>query len=250
MILGDHDCPDQYLYTQQPPQEIIVCNPYLSGELSLSCGVTGKNVTDIQWWLAPGSVEENATQLTESSKYTLEPKILSNGLEIELTVNNLGAEDVGTYWCQASVEDAHGVQLLSTSESVKLEEESYFDSQFINNKCTFTLRNSDIRCASILFTPPSVTTTLPEPSVSSVASSVLYPSPTPEALIETASQLPTTQPLSATSSSPKAQLQTSSIILYAVLGLVGFLAVVCVLLTVVVVVLCRRKCASRNMKGE
>lgn len=217
----------------------------------MSCSALGKNITDIQWWFAPDSVEENATQMTESSKYTLEPKILTEGLEMLVTVNDLGAEDVGTYWCQASVEDKNGVQLLSRSESVQLEEESYFSSQYISNPCTFVLRNSDIRCASILITPPTVTTTLPEPSLSS---SILYPSPSPLSSPETsissetaATQIPTTQPVSAT---PSGMFQTSSVILYAVLGLVGFLAIACVLLIVIVVVLCRRKCASRDIKSK
>lgn len=210
----------------------------------MSCGALGKNITDIQWWFAPDSIEENAIQITESSNYTLVPKNLTEGFQVQLTVNNLGAEDVGTYWCQASVEDMHGVQLLSRSESLKLEEESYFDSQLIDNKCAIVLRNSVIRCASILITPPTVTTTLPEPSLSST----LYPSPSssPETSTETATQLPTTQTVSAT---PSGLFQTSSVILYAVLGLVGFLAIACVLLIVIVVVLCRRKCASRDIKS-
>lgn len=216
--------------------------------LSLSCSVLGQNITDIQWWFAPGSVEENGIQLTNSSKYTLVPTVLAEGLEVQLTVNDLGDEDAGTYWCQASVEDMHGVQLLSTSESVELQEPRWFESNFITNKCMRVLRNSDTRCASILVTPPSVTTTLPEPSLSS---SVLYPSPssTPETHTETVTQLPTTQPVSATPSS-SGLFQTSSVILYAVLGLVGFLAIACVLLIVIVAVLCRRKCASRNMKSK
>lgn len=218
----------------------------------MSCSVVGQNVTDIQWWFAPGFIDENATQLTESPKYTLVPTVSAEGLEVQLTVNDLGDEDVGTYWCQASVEDKNGVQLLSTSESVELQEMSWFESNLITNKCMRVLRNSDIRCASILVTPPSsVTTTTQLPDSPTLSSSSLYPSPSsaPGTHTETVStQLPTTQPVSATV--PSGLFQTSSIILYAVLGLVGFLAVACVLLIVIVAVLCRRKCASRNMKSK
>lgn len=208
----------------------------------MSCNVVGQNVTDIQWWFAPGSVEEHATQLTESSKYTLVPKTSLEGLEVQLTVNDLGDEDVGTYWCQASVEDKHGVQLLSASESVELEEMNWFEVNLINNECMTILRNSDARCASILVTPPSATTTLPEPTLS--------PSPSPEAHTGIVTQLWTTSQPVPVSATPPGLFQTSSIILYAVLGLVGFLAIACVLLIVVVTVLCRRRCASRNVKGR
>ena len=225
----------------------------------MSCSVIGQNITDIQWWFAPGSIDDNATQLTASSKYTLVPTDSAEGLEVQLTVNNLGDGDAGTYWCQAAVEDKHGVQLLSTSESVVLEDMDWFEANFILNRCMHVLKNSDIRCASILVTPPSATTTLPEPTLSSSIvyhspslspSSSLYPSPlsVPETYAETIyTQLPTTQPASATP--PSGLFQTSSVILYAVLGLVGFLAIACVILIAVVAVLCRRKCASRNMKG-
>ena len=215
----------------------------------MSCSVLGQNVVDIQWWFAPDSVEENATELMQSSKYTLTPKILSDdqeGLEVQLTISRLGDEDVGTYWCQATVEDAHGIQLLSASESVELMEESRYDEYLIQNECTFVLKNSDFRCATILVTPPMMTTTLPEPSIST---STLRPSFT--SLPETfTSQRPTAGLVSDFPTNPGALLQTSSIILYSVLGLVGFLVVACILLIVIVVMLCRRKCAKRNLKGK
>lgn len=199
--------------------------------------MVGQNVTNIQWWFAPGSVDENATQLTESSKYTLVPTVSAEGLEVQLTISDLGDEDVGTYWCQASVEDKSGLQLLSTSESVELQEMSWFEMNLITNKCMHVLRNADTRCASILITPPSsviTTTQLPD---SPTHSSVVYPSPSPAP-----------EPVSATA--PSGLFQTSSIILYAVLGLVGFLAIACVLLIIIVAMLCRRKCARHNMKGK
>ena len=213
----------------------------------MSCSVIGQNITDIQWWFAPGSIDDNATQLTASSKYALVPTDSAEGLEVQLTVNDLGDGDAGTYWCQAAVEDKLGVQLLSTSESVVLEDMNWFETNIILNKCRHVLRNSDIRCASILVTPPSATTTLPEPTLSS---SIVYHSPSlspSSSLYPSPLSATTTQSASATP--PSGLFQTSSVILYAVLGLVGFLAIACVILIAVVAVLCRRKCASRNMKG-
>jgi hypothetical protein len=210
--------------------------------------VVGQNVTEIQWWFAPGSIDENATQLTESSKYTLEPEVSAEGLGVQLRVNDLGDEDVGTYWCQASVEDKSGMQLLTTSESVELREMNWFNSISDMVACMGVLRNSNIRCASILVTPPPSVTTTTLPDTPTPSSSALYPSPSsaPEIRTETIStQLPTTQP-----TMPSGLFETSSIILYAVLGLVGFLAIACVLLIVIVALLCRRKCASRNMKSK
>ena len=245
------DCPDQYVYTQQPPQEIFVCNPYIIGELKMSCSVLGQNINDIQWWFSPGRLEvENATQLTNSSKYALNRKLVTNGLEIKLTVRNLGDEDVGRYWCQASVADMDGVQLLSTSESVELEDKDYFESQLITNACHFVLRNSAFRCASVLV-PPAMPTTPPEPSTpypssSPTPSSMPSPSPSPPP-----TTLPPTSPPNLTPPLPtKSLFETSAGILYAVLGLVGFLAIACILLIVVVILLCRRRCARRDIDSK
>ena len=240
------DCPDQYVYTKQPPAEIFVCNPYINRQLKMSCSVLGQNVTDIKWWFAPGFEEEDATILTNSSKHFLNRMLVAGGLEVQLTVRDLDDEDVGTYWCQASAIDSHGVQLLSTSEVVFLQAKDYFGD--IPNSCNFFLMNAGTRCASILVTETVsvVPTTSPEPFTSSVS---LTSQPTPTNLPSLFGTHPPSIP-TAVVPPTWSILEGSSGILYAVLGLVGFLAIVCISLTVIVVVLCRRRCAKAEIKGE
>ena len=238
------NCPDQYVYTKQPPAELIVCNPYVNGQLKMSCSVLGQNITSIQWWFASDFDEDYAVLIMNSSKYSLRQLEVVGGLEVQLTIQNLDDGDSGTYWCQASVVDAHGVQLLSTSESIMLQERSGFGG--IENGCNYELKNSDQRCASILVTETVsvVPTTFPEPHVSSSSVSLTYyPSPTnfPSSMgNEPTVPLPPTYDI----------FEGSSVILYVVLGLVGFLAFVCLLLTVIVIVLCRRRCAQADIKSE
>ena len=238
------DCPDQYVYTKQPPQELWICNPYLNGELNLTCSVIGENVTDIQWWFAPSISDDGEHKLlTNGSKYALRRIPVEGGLEMQLTVRDLGGGDVGLYWCQASVVDALGVQLLSTSEAVPLnDQEDFMEDAF---PCNFIPKNSQRRCASIIITETAsvAPTSLPEPSSSSSSSPPLTTSPAP-------TSLPPSSPPVSVSPPPQSLLGGSSVILYAVLGLVGFLAVVCVSLCVIVIILCRRRCSRAAQKSE
>ena len=224
----------------------------------MSCSVIGDDVTDIQWWYAPSYEEGERTRLKNSSNYTIEPVYVDGVLEMRLTVHNLNDDDVGSYWCQASVIDAHGLQLLSTSEALVLMDEDSFEG--IDNGCNFILKSANTRCASILVTKTvSVApTTFYEPTTTPSLPPTTQPSPTtlpppttptfpqrPPSLFESSSPTTPTFP-----QRPPSLFESSSGILYAVLGLVGFLAIVCVLLVVIVIVLCRRRCGKADIKGE
>ena len=237
------------MYTKQPPADLFVCNPYVNGQLKMSCSVLGQNVTSIWWWFASSSDEDDdAVLLTNSSKYSLRQLEVVGGLEVRLSVQNLDDGDAGMYWCQASVVDVHGVQLLSTSETVMLQDRDSFEG--IGNGCTFEVKNSDTRCASILVTKTVsvVPTTFPEPHVSpSSVSPTSYPSTT-----NFPSSMSTHPPSEPTVLHPPTRdiFEESSAILYSVLGLVGCLAFVCLLLIVIVIVLCRRRCAQADIKSK
>lgn len=189
------------------------------------------------------------------TKYALSGMAVEGGLAMQLTIKDLGEGDAGTYWCQASVVDARGVQLLSTSESLILEDREYFDTLGILLPCGgITLKNSKFKCASVLVTETAsvlvtetasvVPTTLPEPTTSPHSTPPSIPPltshPSPSTLSPPSQEVPKAPGL----------FESSSSILYAVLGLVGFLAIVCFLLVIIVVVLCRRKCGRGNTKGE
>lgn len=236
------------MYTKQPPADLIVCNPYVNGQLKMSCSVLGQNITSIQWWFASGSDEDDAVVLTNSTKYFLRQLQVVGGLEVQLSVQNLDNDDSGMYWCQASVVDVHGVQLLSTSETIMLQDKEWFEG--IENGCNFELKNSDTRCASILVTETVsvVPTTFPEPHVlPSSVSPTSYLSPT-----NFPWSIGTHPPNEPTVHRPPNRdiFEGSRAILYSVLGLVGCLVVVCLLLIVIVIVLCRRRCAQADIKSK
>ena len=119
-------CPDQYVYSQQPPEE-VTCNPYRGRTLRMECSVVGPNVGEIRWYFSTTSstFDENTTILINSTKYTLVPVTITNGAGVRLTVHNLTEErDAGYYWCQAYVSGSS--QMLSESTVFILREQSYY----------------------------------------------------------------------------------------------------------------------------
>lgn len=91
--------------------------------------------------------------------------------------------------------------------------------------------------------PTSIVTQLPVLSHTTMVHEPTNPSPTD---LSTAS-IPTE--LNTAITFPNS-IQSSDIILYAVLGLVGFLILICVSLAVVILILCRKRCQKVGLEGE
>ena len=281
-------CPNQYVYTQQPPEE-VVCNPYRDRTLRMECSVVGPNVGEIRWYFSTtgSTFDENTNLLTSSTKYTLVPVTITNGAGVRLTVHNLTEEkDAGYYWCQAYVLGSS--QILSESNVFMLREQS----DYIDFTCGgVILRNSNTRCATLMEVPTesptdpiaaSYSTANPtstidvQPSLSPVPSSLSISlpvivatttqlqssdstlSPVPTLMVTMTTDLtstnfnttstPTEQ--STTATFPRNPSQSSELILYAVLGLVGFLILICVSLAVVILILCRKRCQRIGLEGK
>ena len=238
-------CPDDYLYTQQPPAE-AVCNPYNRRLLQLDCEIVGEDVIEIRWYYSSSDSRTNPMQLINSTKYTLSPHTNNGNTGVQLTVHDLNvAEDMGSYWCQGVVPDGS----LTTSDVFELFDET----EYHNFPCNQILRRSSTTCASIIRLS-SVTTTQAPPLTTlpqtTPPETTTHPtlSPTPLFITkqETTSTIVSTEFTAPTSPGPM-YVSDSQLVLYVVLGLVGFLGIVCVALGVVIVLLCRRRV---NTNGE
>lgn len=155
---ADSACPDEYMYTEQPPAD-TVCSPYINNVLKLKCAITGPNLEQIHWFFSETIDSEEKLLLTNSTKYTLITMFQEDGLALALTVHSLNAEnDTGVYWCQASIAGSNS--LLSASNYFTLEDDYGETFQCPQN----FLRNSEILCASPLeVEPPSEDSTTSSP---------------------------------------------------------------------------------------
>ena len=179
----------------------------------------GPNVGEIRWYFSTTSstIDENTNLLTNSSKYTLVPVTIMNGAGVRLTVHNLTeGEDTGYYWCQAYVSDSS--QILSESSAFLLRDQT----SYLDFPCPGIFRNGNTKCATLMEVPTE----------------------SPTDLVST----PTEQ--STTVTPPRNPSQSSELILYSVLGLVGFLILICVSLAVVILILCRKRCQRIGLEGK
>ena len=293
LVYNTGACPDGYLYTLQPPEN-IVCDPYLSEVLKLDCAITGPNDIVVQWYFSTNDdmdiLSPDTLLITNSSKHTLTPMSIENGVRLGLTIHNLSEANEGLYWCQGLIMD--GSFLLSASASFTLNEPEFYE--FLPFIChSGFLRDSESRCATIMEIPtlPPLTTHLPGPTPSPSMS--ISPAPS-SSLQNMATNLQTSQPLlrdiqvtvssqplsptpelptaptqsstsdsphsesntmvttdSNTEESPKASSsQSSDIILYTILGLLGLLVILCLILGVVIFFLCRKRRRRVDLEGK
>lgn len=283
---GESACPNEYQYTQQPPED-IACNPYVKGTLRLHCAVTGPEDLEIRWYFSHSSnsmdiFSEDTELLTETAggRYSFIVLPIENGVGQGLIVHNLNStEDHGSYWCQAFLSD--GSYYLSATMAFLLFEESLLI--FIKDPCPDAfLTSSDPRCAELMeIVVPPVTTNVPV--ITSAVANALPSSPVvqigattalllPQTL--TAGTSPTPMPLTPTrvttnpanpnpspteittgsttdpQTDPPADSKTmDTVTFYAAMGTAGFLVVVVVALVVVILILCRKRCHRVGLVG-
>lgn len=209
------DCVSGIYYTAVPEPSLFetFCNPYL-GPMSLHCRVqTQANVTetiDMNWFYAEGGVPQNSIepcpsvdgvmglQIVNDTRHTVvkhwDP--IKRSLSVNLTVQNLSEQDIGRYWCQASVphqilsrtQTAYCVRAESQTAPLnfpctKLHKEvmDCVDQMSVSTPQT-TPAHSSTHPSSTLLTPISITLL---PSISSMISS--QPSSVPSLVPSTAS---------------------------------------------------------------
>ncbi len=268
-------CPDEYTYTQQPPTE-IVCNPYLSARLMLDCAVSGAEDIEIQWYFSQTSIDsfaEDTVRIENSSKYLVTPRHIENGVGLSLVVNDLNeANDTGMYWCQATVGSEN--TLLTQSGAFMLYDTSFYAGLPFKCPGNIFLRNSDTRCAAVVIIEPEETTVFPSPtptpslslfSTSSVHLPVTSPAETYfsstsmaalpasiTAIKPSTTDMPiTADPTVGTDQPPEMDgLASLDEVLFAILGIVVVLLILCVTLGVVIFVLCRKRRQKVGLEGK
>ena len=236
------------------------------------------------------TIDENTNLLTNSIKYTLVPVTITNGAGVRLTVHNLTEEkDAGYYWCQAYVSGSSQI-LSESNAFILREQSEYIDFSCgevtlrnSNTRCATLMavptESSTVLISTSYSTANPTSTIDVQPSLSSVhsrlsitllsivatttqlqssddSSSTLSPVPTLMVTItmdSTSTNFNTTSTPTEQSTAvtfPRNPSQLSEVILYAVLGLVGFLILICVSLAVVILILYRKRCQRIGLEGK
>lgn len=172
---------------------------------------------------------DDVLDITSSSKYRLVNKSSEDRLNVTLIISNLNEEDdLGTYWCQGFLQDG---TMLSMSNSFHLLRSSDYLDPCRNN---LVIRSITSSCAW----PSPVST-----PTASVVSDNSSPMMTTDGLIlttyETETSIKEGQNTSTipTGSSPGSN---SVPILYIIIGIVGFLSIMCIVLGFIICFLWRR----------
>lgn len=177
--------------------------------------------------------DEDVFEITNNSKYTLESVSSLELLRVTLVVHNLNEEnDTGTYYCRAFLLDG---TILDSPHGFELKESSVY-AEGLPCSPNVALKSGMSVCAiPYIPTTPDVSTTTPSPSPIH-STTVLLPtiSVTPAGIATVSTSSAVTLPNVATSNSSPIP------ILYIIIGLVGFLATMCIVLGFVICLLCKR----------
>ncbi len=214
--------------------------------LQLDCAITGSDIIEIRWYFSHSNNSLfNSTLLTNSTKHQLLPHTEGGTSGLQLTIHRLTeAEDTGSYWCQGIVPDGS----LTTSDTFELRAEEEY--MFFSFPCRTILRRSNPSCASVIqlpTVPPPTTLTQTTPPHTTLQPTPLH---TPIPVTNNPETTPFATTIDVTQYTPPFLVSDSQLILYVVLGLVGFLGVICMALGVVIVLLCRRRCQENSLNGE
>jgi hypothetical protein len=212
-------------YVRQPPTEID-CNPYIDKELSLICTVNGSNASDISIvWFRRTTIGSGMEELAASNSFERPRDV--NGIrrfQSRFTQTRLNSRnDTGEYWCQVRLTD-DGTLLQDKSNILVLFNETHYQHQNLQG-CNDVFVNQ-VDCLHVAIGP----NTLTDPMQSTPFSEV---SPTPDSMAE--------------------ELEDSGknlAALYAVIAVIAVFCIVIVTLTIIIVVLYRKKCGPVRFKTE
>lgn len=175
--------------------------------------------------------DTNVLEIANSTKYMLTEVSDMEKLSMTLIVQDLNEEnDVGTYWCRAFLLD--GTMLFSPN-SFELKTSDMYTAAFA---CPLNvpLRRSTSTCAQIIGPTPTTSTVLlessPLPTITlpSIIQNEEYTTLTVEATL-------TSMPIK---TGPSESFQRS--ILYIIIGLVGFLFLLCLVFVLTICFLCKK----------
>ena len=275
IILGATDCGSYgYIYTYQPPED-AACSPYNHGVLNLTCAVAGALVADIQWYFLSAEEGSLAAVLTNSTQLvTITHSEFDRDYSEIMIVEGLTAANEGFYWCQGLVWHQDQILRLSPSAMFQLRPIDRYVPFNCPNKA---LKSNAVRCARVIQLPSPALPSSRQSSTFEVLShsAGLDPSRTMtgHSFTISSTRLPTTRPFptfqptmtdntiggdsmtdrpptgtftdtSATTPQPpliQGTIHVPDIILYVILGLLGFLVVLVFYLSIVVSILCWKK---------
>lgn len=181
---------------------------------------------------------EDVLHIINDTKYTLLSVSSSELLRVTLVVHNLNEEnDTGTYYCRAFLQDG---TVLDSPNYLELKESDAY-SEGITCPPNLVVKSSMSVCAiPYITTTPGVSTTSspsPTPSPSPTYSSTVLRPTTPSHIAATTRSVASTN---ATVSLPTMATSSPVPILYIIIGLVGFLAILCVIMGFVICLMWRK----------
>ena len=198
--------------------------------------MTGSNLHKIQWYFSASNnvniYGEDVLEITDDSKYNLDMRSNEKELIVILTVNDLNEEnDTGTYWCRGFLLD--GTALLSPNSFQLRTSKNWYKGPCNAN---VTLKNSISVCAELI---NSTQTT-------SVSSSMSSPLPLPTNIFSLPPESGITNDIMGFTTTDD-RLHTTFPpeldqlpVLYIIIGIVGFLVLICAVLAFVICLLCKK----------
>ena len=229
----------EYSYTRQPPFTELQCNPYEATRLALTCTVEGPNTPQfsIVWFRKRNGRADHEELKASQPRVEVEVSALVTRFtrrSSRLTVMELNeSNDVGDYWCQVRLENGTIFQEKSNILSLGAEEKyNGIDSCMMSN---FIVQNNCIVPLQVRETAVTADGIIPTNAGSIVQTiSSSDPSPTDK---------------TTTGSIEKTERSSSNLAaLYAVVGIIVVFCVVIVTLSIIIVVLYRKKCGPVRFK--
>ena len=232
----------EYRYTRQPPLTLD-CNPYdnVNG-LALVCSIEGPINPEfsVLWFRKRTNSNENEqiSSFQSGVDFSTSTSALANGAaqfrrvssRITLTGLNM-VNDVGDYWCQVRLEN--GFLLQERSNVLALGSEN----QYLGlSRCgSVVLLVDEMKCLQTLQDLATAGTDSRVPTINT--GSVIQPTaPSPE--------------LSEKTGDPVGEPERTRNILAALYAVIIVFCIVIVTLTIITVVLCRKKCGPVRFKAE
>ena len=203
--------------------------------IQIECGVIGSNLTRIEWYFSTSNNKDGNVLETNNSKYTFHKISSEENLTVVLTINDLNEKnDTGYYWCRAFLLDG---TMLSSTTSFELKTMDRYGE--LACRIDVIVKNSFSVCAiptNLVFTiTPSSPTRKATQSPASVMTNEIL-----KTVVFSASD-----PTSTISPSGTHQVR----VFYIIIGLVGFLILLCALLAFIVCLLCK-KVRKNRQKGN
>ena len=232
-----------YTYTRQPPPALS-CNPYTATRLALVCTVEGPTAPrfSIVWFTKNSREDEELEASLSHVNIDVEVSQVTGGTaqftrrSSRLTVTPLfELDDVGDYWCQVRLEN--GTLFHNRSNILTLGAEGVYASF---NRCRMSQFVEQGGCAGRLqITEHSVTTVGNMPIIPTNAGLVVL-------TISTSDISPS--PLASGPSNGTEMSSKNLAALYVAVAVVLVFCIVIMSLSIVILVLCRKKCAPVRFK--